>query len=49
MALHLSTEYVEGMEAAQNGKPLSDNPYDFLDTEVHTAWCYGWQKGMMNV
>jgi hypothetical protein len=40
MALHLTEEYTEGINASTD-----INPYDFFDEPMkHTAWCYGSQR-----
>lgn len=35
-------EYTEGVEAFQNGKPMTDCPYQ--DPSKATDWCGGWQQ-----
>jgi len=45
MALHLTPEFDEGMEARAEGKLNRDNPYDFWDEyEKCYAWDIGWQR-----
>lgn len=35
--------YMQGVEAAQNGRPISDNPYD-EGTEDYLSWNIGWNS-----
>ncbi|MFQ5528490.1 MAG: hypothetical protein ACE5GX_19830, partial [Thermoanaerobaculia bacterium] len=35
--------YLEGAEAARNGRPLSDNPYE-EGTEDYLSWQDGWNS-----
>lgn len=35
--------YLEGTKAAQNGRPLSDNPYK-EGTEENLSWTDGWNS-----